>query len=266
MIGLPQFCCIAFAGFLVGIGGCLGNGDSNGNGSSTDAPVAETGKAHVVIAGVENGYAGKCSGALADVKNMKDLLCPYASKMVVMTDSEATKGAVAAALKEGVKDDFLIFYYSGHGGFVGGSNDKTEADGCDEYLCCWDRGLLDNEIWAIVSKSKGRVLLIFDCCHSGTMFRVPMKVSPAAGAALRAVNHAEGGVNMICWSGAPDDSYSYGSSSGGYMTNALRRHFDKSLTYDELWNRMEGDSKLADRQAIQSTKMGEDFGGRRVFQ
>lgn len=48
-----------------------------------------------------------------------------------------------------------------------------ETDGRDEFICCYDTGVIDNRIWDIVCKAKGRVFFIFDCCHSETMFRAP---------------------------------------------------------------------------------------------
>lgn len=56
---------------------------------------------------------------------------------------------------------------------------------------------------------------------------------------------------MLCWSGCPDDKYSWGSSTGGYMTNALRKYFKKSLTYDKLWKKIEDDKSVKKYETVQ---------------
>lgn len=138
---------------------------------SDDSDKASTKKAHVVTVGVESGFAGKCTGAKLDCSNMKTLLKPYAKTQVSLVDKTATKAAVAKALADAVNTDLAIFYFSGHGTHTKATTDKTEVDGEDEYICCYDTVMSDNEIWSIISKAKGRVVLIFDCCHSGTMYR-----------------------------------------------------------------------------------------------
>jgi uncharacterized caspase-like protein len=103
---------------------------------------------------------------------MSKLLQPYATNIVVLTDKAATSSNVISAFENAVNSDFSIFYFSGHGG-SSSTSDKFEIDGRDEYICCYDKGVPDNKIWDIICKSKGRVFLIFDCCHSETMFRTP---------------------------------------------------------------------------------------------
>jgi len=150
-----------------------------------------------------------------------------------------------------------IIYFSGHGGSQRGGSD--EDDGCDEYICCFDEGLLDDVIWNAVCKAKGRVFLIFDCCHSETMFRSPgIKFNVARRRGLKA-----GFVpDMLCWSGCPDDSYSYGSANGGEFTKALRKYVKSGETYAEVWKKISKDSSLAAQQEVRSTEIG-DFGAKR---
>lgn len=40
----------------------------------------------------------------------------------------------------------------------------------EDCVNCFDQALLDNEIWTLICHARGRVFLIFDCCHSETMF------------------------------------------------------------------------------------------------
>ena len=231
-----------------------------------DADRASLKKAYTVIVGVENGYAGKCAGAKKDTSTIKGVLSQYSKKCTVLTDKKATIKAVCAALQEAVKQDLCIFYFSGHGGSIPTAqtvNDKTEVDKKDEYICLYDGGMLDNSIWNIISKSKGRVIMIFDCCHSQTMFREPITFKRQM---ERASQHISGDLRMVCWSGCPDDSYSYGDSSGGELTKSIKRLFKKSLTYDQLWSKIEADSRLKKYEKVQRTTMGTKFGSTKVFQ
>lgn len=71
---------------------------------------------------------------------------------------------------------------------------------------------------------------------------------------------------MLCWSGCPDGSYSYGSASGGEFTVALRKYAQKGGTYSQVWEKISSDEGLRLRQAVRSTELG-DFGAdnARVF-
>ena len=227
---------------------------------STDVTTNDT---YALVIGVENGYAGKCEGCLLDYKNMTTLIRPYANKLVTMEDSQATKKNVVEAMKEGVKHELFILFYSGHGGSTYASNDKTETDGKDEFMCLYDQGLLDNDIWNIIKESKGRVFLMFDCCHSATMYRTPLTFVRQM--KLSASYNVSGPINMICWSGCPDSTYSYGSSSGGQFTNTLRKYFNKDMTYDQLWNKIESNSTLKQYEIVQRTIMGKNFGSNKIF-
>lgn len=138
-------------------------------------------------------------------------------------------------------NDFVILYYSGHGGqnYYG---DSSEADGKDEYLCLYDCGLLDNTIWNTISQGKN-VMLIFDCCHSETMYRAPTFKRVA-------MCGARNSVNMLCWSGCPDSTYSYGSATGGEFTNSLLRNFTGTETYSELWKKISSDKVLKSYEEV----------------
>lgn len=147
-----------FAAFA--LAGCI-NGQGGG-----------TGNASAVVVGVENGFAGRCDGSLKDAADMAETLRPYSSDLTTLKDKQATASAVVAAMEKAVRSDLAIIYFSGHGGSQP-SADEFETDGRDEFICCYDAGVVDDRIWEVVRKAKGRVFLIFDCCHSETMFRSP---------------------------------------------------------------------------------------------
>ena len=223
---------------------------------------------YVVTVGMENSkFAGACPGAGIDAKRMTELLRAYSDNVVAFSSETAVKKDVVKAIENAVaKAELFIFFYSGHGG-----SDKfwdtgaDETDGKDEYFCLYDTYLRDNEMWQLISKSKGRVLIMADMCHSQTCFMVPAKFDFRSCLPFSATHIIGGTVNMQCWSGCPDDTYSYGSSTGGQFTNTFLKYFRPELSYDELWEKIESDQALQQFEKVQRTKMGNDFGTRDVL-
>ena len=163
------------------------------------------------------------------------------------------------------KDGLVIFSYSGHGGsepFY--DTGKEEVDGKDEFLCLYDTYMRDNEIWEIIRQSKGRVFLCFDCCPSQTLFRtIGFKVKPPLSWDTT-LNELQG-FAMPCRSGCPDDTDSYGASTGGQVTNALLRQFDSRKSYEALWEEIKRDKTLRVYENPQSTVLGNGFSGKAIF-
>ena len=224
---------------------------------------------YAVVVGMENSkYAGKCDGAGYDAERMYKLISKYTGNIVKFSDNAATKANVVAALNDAISkanNGLVIFSYSGHGGSDPFPDTGIEEDdGKDEYLCLWDTYLRDNEVWNIIRKSNGRVFLLIDACHSRTMFRNPsVKITPPLEFDHN-LNEKQT-FSMLCWSGCPDNTYSYGSSSGGQFTNALLRHFNEGLTYQELWDKIKNDRTLRAYENPQSTIIGEGFNGKGIF-
>ena len=235
----------------------------------TDTPTAKETNVYAVVVGMENSkMAGSCPGAGYDAERMYKLLSRYTCNIVKFSDNAATKANVVAALKDAIsrgKNGLVIFSYSGHGGSDPFSDTGIEEDdGKDEYMLLWDTYLRDNEIWSIISKSTGRVMLINDCCHSRTMFRnASVRINPPL--AFDHTLNEKQKFSMLCWSGCPDDTYSYGASSGGQFTNALLRHFNEKLTYQELWDKIKNDKTLRAYENPQSTVIGSGFDGKEIF-
>ena len=80
--------------------------------------------------------------------------------------SDAILGA-AKALKSG---DLFFLTYSGHGGQVDDTNSE-EKDRMDETWVCYDRQLIDDQLYELWGKFKAsvRILVLSDSCHSGTV-------------------------------------------------------------------------------------------------
>lgn len=232
-------------------------------------PTAKTTNTYVVVVGMEKSrFAGECPGAGYDADRMYKLLVQYTPNAVLLRDSNATKANVVSTLRNAVAkagDGLVIFFYSGHGGSEPFPDTGIEeTDGHDEFLCLWDTYVRDNEIWGIVNRSRGRIFFLFDCCHSETMMRNPMfKINPPL-----AFDHTiteDCKFSMLCWSGCPDNTYSYGASNGGQFTNALLRHFNSNKTYEYLWNEIKNDKTLRAYENPQSTVLGNGFLAKPIF-
>lgn len=257
---MNRLICTLFAIALAAFTGCKDIDDPQ----PSVTPELSSGTAAVVI-GMENSFAGNCPGANLDAKRMNDLLSKYTTNVTYLTNEKATHDRVASAMKAAVSHDLCIIYYSGHGGSQAFSDTGAEeTDGRDEFLCVYDRMFRDNEIWSIISKSKGRVFLLFDCCHSATMFRVPGITFAKARKVMSARKDGEG-FSMLCWSGCPDDAYSYGSKTGGEFTNCLLAKFAANKTYEYLWNEISADKNLKLSEEVQKTEIGTGFIGKPVF-
>ena len=237
--------------------------------ADAEVVAAKSGNTYVVVVGMENSkVAGGCPGAGYDADRMFNLWKQYTTNAVLFRDSTATKANVAAALTSAVEkagEGLVLFYYSGHGGSDPFPNTGIEeVDGKDEYLCLWDTVMKDNEIWNIISKSKGRVFLMVDACHSQTMFRnAGVKIKPPL--AWDNTLSEKQNFSMLCWSGCPDNTYSYGSATGGQFTNALLRYFNPKKTYEYLWTEIKNDRRLRAYENPQSTVLGNGFEGKAIF-
>jgi hypothetical protein len=100
-----------------------------------------------------------------------------------LTDEQATRQAIIDGfqqyLTQANENDIALFYYSGHGGQEKAPSEfwKLEPDGLDETLVCYDSRTLGNHdladkelryLLAQVAKKNPRVIVILDCCHSGS--------------------------------------------------------------------------------------------------
>ena len=260
------------------------------DGTTTPTDVSNTARTSTVTyvcVGMEKSKRfGECPGCKYDSERMDKLFRDtFGYKGSLFQSEKATRDVVVRAIKDAVKatteDSLFIFYYSGHGGqeYLGSPNtsEPSGADEEDEYLCLYDTYLLDDEVWNMISKCKGRVFLIFDCCHSQTMFRsVATEVSIARGLGVplenkmvksrgfnfkpRAIPLETDSLRMLCWSGCLEKEYSYGSSRGGVMTNSMLARWSNGMSYDNLWKYIETDvNKAQPTQHPKATQYGTGF-------
>lgn len=205
-----------------------------------------------LVVGVSDGrFAGACPGSDLDARNFVTICNTKSISSTLLINSQASFANVKARLRAACAEyDTVIFYFSGHGGQTKDFNPYAdENDAMNEFLCLYDRGMLDNDVWQIISKAKGRVICIFDCCHSATMYRAPMFTDKIKFGAPIMTNFVDavnsGGIFVIA--GSPEDAYSYGSVAGGQLTNAIRRYYNNT-TYAELFDLLENDKTLRSYQ------------------
>jgi len=105
----------------------------------------------------------------------------------MLTDERAQAMEITDRLEWLVAESFvhtkLLFHFSGHGTYVPNVDyalDDPEFDGMDEVICpynfTWEDDwswIKDDAIYSIIAKKnpKAKLVMIFDCCHSGTVFR-----------------------------------------------------------------------------------------------
>lgn len=248
---------------------CLVGCDKTQDTSDTSSSVsARTTTVSYVCIGMEYSERfGACPGCKLDTSRIHDLLQKsYGYNGILLQSQQATKAAVVEAIRNASgalpKDGLFILYYSGHGGqedlseaFGGKLQEPEGADEMDEYLCLYDTYLLDDEIWKLLTEFKCRVFLVFDACHSQTMFRsitgdvaaelglgialAEPKMVKSKGFTLsdRGVALDADSVRMLCWSGCMEEEYSYGSNKGGMLTNAILKHWTSGISYSNLFEK-----------------------------
>lgn len=140
--------------------------------------------------------ANPLNGCVSDVEGMAELLTGTfgfnARNVKRLTDAKATKEAITEHLErmiDGAKDgDRLVFHFSGHGSYTA-DDDGDEERGADELLCLADMDfkdpdtyLTDDDLRRYTQRLPAgvRLLVVLDCCHSGTGTRFAPQPGPAA--------------------------------------------------------------------------------------
>lgn len=233
--------------------------------------------------------ANNCSGADLDALRMFETISaavdPQYSKVLISEEATA-KNVENELLKVCSDNDGLaIIFYAGHGASQRVKyKAEEEADGKDEYILLYDNYMLDDQIWNIVSMANCRVFMIFDCCHSETMFRFAKDIVDITKKdnlfeklvsvvkswfynlknlrenkprTVYYLNKNPQFSELLCWSGCADNKTSYGNSSGGLFTSTILKYFEEAggthLTYDALWQKVSADSRLNSREICKKT-------------
>src|SRR4029453_4349038 len=123
------------------------------------------------------GWNGQLTACEADAKDMDALAKKqrFASRTMLLTKAataEAVSDAILGAAKTLKSGDLFFLTYSGHGGQVNDPNSE-ERDRMDGTWVCYDRQLIDDELYELWGKFKSgvRIIVLSDSCHSGTVLR-----------------------------------------------------------------------------------------------
>ncbi len=154
------------------------------------APRVETRKKRKALLVGINNYpdpSQRLEGCVNDVFTMSAVLqdCAFAPESIrTCLDERATADGILSRLEWLLDDpkpgDELVFYYSGHGARIPEYGEDFEPDHHVETLVPWDfdwspeKAISDDQIYSLYSQLPYdcRLILIFDCCHSGDMHRV----------------------------------------------------------------------------------------------
>jgi metacaspase-1 len=141
---------------------------------------------------VHYGRISKLKGCINDAKAMADLAKKQGFESLgMLTDAEATREAVKGKILEAAQrlesGDFFFYTYSGHGSNLRDMDLDEErlkpGDHFDETWLLYDGMLIDDEAAELWTQFKPgvRILVLLDCCHSGTATRSALEGSELPG-------------------------------------------------------------------------------------
>lgn len=133
---------------------------------------------HVGVDKVDAGHYGgemALSSCVNDARKMREIAENIGYDAVTYENDDATvsnfTGFMRCAISDLYDGDSLLVTFSGHGSQVPNNSADAEADNMDETLCFFDRMLVDDEFYALLTQFREgvRVHAVFDSCHSGTV-------------------------------------------------------------------------------------------------
>ncbi|MDP3854993.1 caspase family protein [Phenylobacterium sp.] len=151
-------------------------------------PAAAKSRRRALLVGI-NEYpreGDRLAGCVNDVFTMSAVLqeCGFGPEEIrTCLDDRATASGILERLEWLLDDaqpgDERVFYFSGHGARIPEYGDDFEPDRQAETLVPWDfnwsaeTSITDEQIYALYSQLpyKLKLVLIFDCCHSGGIHR-----------------------------------------------------------------------------------------------
>ncbi|WP_293572652.1 peptidoglycan-binding protein [Phaeobacter sp.] len=153
---------------------------------------------HVGVDNVDPNHYGApltLPSCINDAREMERIAQSLGYDTARLEDQDATTANVAGFLRNAARTlfagDAVFVTYSGYGSQVTNLSVDEETDGRDETLCLYDRMLIDDELYALLSEFREgvRVHLVFDSCHSGTAFKMiavnPLELADAERSAHR---------------------------------------------------------------------------------
>jgi hypothetical protein len=128
----------------------------------------------------EDHYGGTfpLAACVNDATDFSDLAVSLGYEPILLANEDAITANFSAAMRQAVANlfsgDYLFVTFSGHGSQVANTSADEEADLLDETLCFYDRMLIDDELYALLSELRPgvNVTMVYDSCHSATVSRM----------------------------------------------------------------------------------------------
>lgn len=195
------------------------------------------------------------AGCVNDASDWRQVLEGRGYIVTSLLDAEATRQRMLDALDQLVSPasdgDALVFTFSGHGSWMPDA-DADEPDARDEMLCphdvMQDHYVLDDDLHGVFARKAAgaRLLVIADCCHSGSVIRsAPAAPGPVVKKArflppyvlARGDRNVERAIDQVRYAPAParrsfpavllsacrDHELSYDTEFGGRANGAFTR-------------------------------------------
>lgn len=148
------------------------------------------GRRRALCVGIDTYPTAPLQGCVADARAWAGELEALGFEVSMLTNEQATRKRLLAALEELVgasaAGDVIVFQYAGHGTTVRDvSGDEIDGNNREDEALCphdFDEGalIIDDDVAEVFAKLPDGVNLtcFFDCCHSGTISRFGVGVSP----------------------------------------------------------------------------------------
>lgn len=110
-----------------------------------------------------------------DARAFQSIASDLGYETLLLLTKEATTSSFIQAMRQAISNlfagDALLITFSGHGSQLTNISDDNEEDFLDETLCFYDRMLLDDELYNLLSQLRPGVQVnaIYDSCHSGSV-------------------------------------------------------------------------------------------------
>jgi hypothetical protein len=199
------------------------------------------------------------NGCVNDVKNGDTFLKAHGYESRFLADEDVSdRYDVLEALEElkNSNSKFLFFHYSGHGTQVD-DKDKDELDGKDETVYSKNGHMItDDEINAKLAQFSADkvVVLVFDCCHSGTIADLPyIATAYDPGVKVEKVKK-DIKAKVICVSGCRDSQTSADITERGLSYGALSSTLYSILRKNEAEKKVVTWRQLYDILLVEMTK------------
>ena len=215
-----------------------------------------------IVVGISNyqGQKADLRGIDKDVQKMKSLFEQWGFHVTVLWNEQSMQiGDYLAKYAQDLgKDDAFGLYYSGHGSKT---FDKSgdEDDKQDETLVLSDGAnnvhFLDDSLFGYLNEIKAKKIVLFDSCHSGTVFKTfgdkPKPKSLVSKSvtggimktkAFRPRQSQLSDGEYIVLSSSQDNEESLATGNGSLFTNAIYRQFTNpngaTTNFTEIKNRV----------------------------